>query len=366
MLSNSSVMTVSHHLGREGKRYQRKVRRLVQGLDLEHWKAAHESLRIEAALAERNSDLYLLLRLSDWQKRKQLRGAVSLALWLRHMAEVIRRGFEETHGVQWPEEDEAFGSWAPNGRKLTYGSSRPLDDTARARPHVVSKYRLQTGSVVRWYVEGATEFHAIHFILPQPALLGVELVNLKGQIAAERDNAVLKLQDGLTQDLALRRFSMISFDTDVPANVKAVRRQVEENRVVGSIHPSVPDFEFANFALQELIEIAAGLDEDKGVPGGSVREADWTGIAAAGAFAARYREVSKRRPRSLKGKEWGEALAVYADMHPVRSDTGEERPFWRAIGNAARSRFASYTRQKERYGFDPTTFASVEVDASEG
>ena len=361
-----SMFVAETDYARETERYGSDVREFIASLDVERWKTEHESLRLEGGSAERNSDLYLLLRLSDWQKRKQLRGAVSLALWFRHMAEVIRRGFEEIHGVLWPEEDEAFGSWAPNGRRLTYGSSRPLDDAARARPHVVSNYRLQTGSVVRWYVEGATEFHAIQSVLQEPALLGVELVNLKGQIAAEKDNAVLKLQDGLTQDLALRRFSMISFDTDVPASVKAVRRQVEEKRVVGSIHPSVPDFEFANFALQELIEIAADLDEGKGVPGDPVREADWTGIGAAGAFAARYREVSKRRPRSLKGKEWGEALAAYADVHPVRSDTGEERPLWRAVGNATRSRFASYDLQRERRGFDPITFASIEVDPSEG
>lgn len=352
--------------GRELEGHRQEVLAFLAGLDVERWRREHESLRIEGAHADGNSDLYLLLRLSDWSKRKQLKGVVSLALWLRQMAELIRRGFEEAHEIEWPEEDEAFGFWAPDGRKLMYGSNRPLDDPAQARPRVVSNYRLQTGSIVRWYVEGTTEFHAIHFILRQPALLGIELVNLKGQIAAERDNAVLKLQDGLTQDLALKRFSMISFDTDVSANVKAIQRQVEENRVVGSLHPHTPDFEFANFGLRELVEIAAGVDEANEVPGDAVRQAEWSGIAGGRDFATRYCEASQREPRSLKGEEWGEALAAYAHEHPVRSDNGEERPFWRAIGNAMRCRFASYDLQKERHRFDPVTFAPVEVGPSEG
>lgn len=351
--------------GREMEGYRREVLGFLAGLDLERWRGEHESLRIEGAKADRNADLYLLLRLSDWSKRKQLKGVVSLALWLRQMAELIRRGFEKAHGIEWPEEDEAFGFWAPDGRKLTYGSNRPLDDPAQARPRVVSNYRLQTGSIVRWYVEGTTEFHAIQFLLSQPALLGVELVNLKGQISAERDNAVLKLQDGLLQDLALRRFSMISFDTDVAASVKAVRHQVEENHIVGSIHPSAPDFELANFALEELVEVAACLDEGEGVCGDAVRQADWTSVAGTRDFETGYLDASQRQPRSLKGRTWGEALAVYADQHPVRSDTGEERPLWRAIGNAFRCRFANYDLQKARHGFDPETFAAIDLETSE-
>ena len=115
---------------------------------------------------------------------------------------------------------------------------------------------------------GVTEYWAVRAMIPRSALLGIELVNLKGQIAAEQDNAVLKLQDGLEQDLAMRRFSIISFDTDVAANMRAVRRQLEMGRVVGSIHANAPDFEFANFDLAELVEIAARIDEAEGVFGG--------------------------------------------------------------------------------------------------
>jgi hypothetical protein len=346
--------------------YGQSVRDVVAGLDPERWKMKHESLRVEGGLADRNSDLYLLLRLSDWQKRKQLKGAVALALWLRHIGEVIRRGFEEVHGVVWPEEDEAFGVWAPRGRRLAYGSGRPLDSIVAARARVVSNYRLQTGSIVRWYVEGTTEFYAIQAVVPKPALLGIELVNLKGQIAAEKGNAALGLQEGLVQDLALGRFSMISIDADVPANLRVLRQQVQENRVVGSIHVNQPDFEFANFALDELVQVASTFDEQHGVSGDPVRQANWGGVSGAKEFEARYRAVSLRR-RSIKGKKWGEALAAYAGMRPNRLDTGDERPIWRAIGNAQRSRLANYDRQKERYRFDPDTFASVEIkDEGEG
>ena len=350
--------------GRVFDAYRGGVLEFIAGLDIDRWREEHESLRIEGARADANADLYLLLRLSDWNRRKRLEGVVSLALWLRHMAEVVRRGFEEVHGVEWSEEDEAFGFWAPDGRQLTYGASRPLDDLAHARRRVASNYRLHTGSIVRWYVEGDTEYHAIVSVLPRPAFFGIELVNLRGQIAGGRDNTVLRLRDGLMQDIALGRFSMISFDTDVAANVKAVRRHVEAERVVGSLHPNEPDFEFANFTLPELVEIAAALDEDNGVEGDAVREAEWAGMDSAKFFEARYCEVS-RRGRSLKGRDWGEALAAYADAHPARPDTGGERPLMRAIGNAVRSRHVAYDLQKERWTFDPLTFAPVERASSD-
>ena len=117
-LMTRSAFTDEVAFGRAMSDYRERVLGLVAGLDIEHWKAAHESLRIEGARADKNADLYfVLLRLSDWNRRKQLKGVVSLALWLRHIGEVLRRGFEEVHSVGWPEEDQAFGYWLPGGRR---------------------------------------------------------------------------------------------------------------------------------------------------------------------------------------------------------------------------------------------------------
>ena len=196
---------------------------------------------------------------------------------------------------------------------------------------------MLTGSVVRWYVEGETEYYAILQVIPDPSKSGIELVNLKGELAKNNSNLALTLQDSLMQDKKLRRFSLISFDVDVAANVKAIRRQVNEQNVVGFIAAHKPDFEFANFTIQELAEVAARIDEASGVSGDAVRNAKWTGISCGRDFENKYRTISARN-RGLKGEEWGRELARYAGEHPNRSDDGRERPFWHEIGAALRSR----------------------------
>lgn len=363
---------VTGHLRRSGyisqgdftahrRAYQQKVIELVQTLDVGLWEAVHTRLRIDAATMDRNDELYLLLRLSTWEQRKKLTGSLAGALWLRHMAEVIRRAFEEVHSLEWLEEDQAFGTWHPGGRKSSFGSERPLDDEDKSKPYLAFSYGLFTGSAVRWYVEGDTEFYSITHTILEPSGVGIELINLRGNIEAGRDNAALKVNDWLKEDKALRRFSMVSLDLDVSANVKFVKRQVEQGNIVGYIAAHKPDFEFANFSVQELAEIAAVLDESHGTSGTAVREADWTGINNGRAFEDRYKLVSSRKPRGLKGKEWGEALAAYANSHPNRSDTGEERMFWREIRAALQGRIADYDFQQEIFVFDPETFELVDL-----
>jgi len=161
-------------------------------------------------------------------------------LWIRHMAEVIRRAFEEAHEVQWPEEDQAFGRWLPGGRVWLFGSERPFDDPLRSKPFIAHQFGLFTGSALRWYVEGDTEYYAVLRLLVEPSRLGVELVNLRGEIADERRSAARKLDDALREDLALSRLSVISFDRDVKANERAIRRQVKQDHVVGLINTTAP------------------------------------------------------------------------------------------------------------------------------
>ncbi|WP_157861419.1 hypothetical protein [Desulfurivibrio alkaliphilus] len=340
------------------RHYQKNATVLVESLDPQEWQKAHEKVRLDAAMLDENGSLYLLLRVARWDRRKRLRGAVAAGLWFRHMAEVIRRVFESVHKVVWPEEDRGFGQWSHGDRTLVYGSERPLDDIPHSRPRLTLHFGLATGSAVRWYVEGDTEYQAILSIMPEPAKANVELVNLRGNLASERDNIALKLSDGLQEDCALRRFSIITFDTDVPANVKAIRRHVEEERVVGYIAAHQPDFEFANFALEELVEIAAQLDEELGFCGAAVRKTDWTGIARSRDLESLYKAVSERK-QSLKGAEWGRALAQYAISHPDRADTQAERPIWRELRAALQARTVNYDYQSQEYMFDGSTFACI-------
>jgi len=335
--------------------YKQKVNQLIKTFDKDLWQRVHTSLRLDAAKIDENDELYLLLRLSNWNQRKKLIGRVSLALWFRHIAEVIRRAFEEAHSVKWAEEDQAFGAWSPGGRRHFYGSERPLDDVNNSKPYLAFSFGLFTGSAMRWYVEGDTEFHSILHIIPDPSKMGVELINLRGNIGSGKDNTALKVNK------KHRRFSMISIDLDVKENVKFIKRQVEQGNIVGYIAAHKPDFEFANFTVEELAEVVAGLDESYGKPGEVVRNAEWKDVHNGRAFEEKYMSVSVRKPRGLKGKEWGEALAAYADVHPNRSDSGSERPFWTEIRSALQGRVASYDFQQESIGFDPETFQQIDL-----
>lgn len=241
------------------KPYNDKVLEFIKGLDPEIWQSYHERLRIEAARLDDNHELYILLRLSPWAKRKNITGNIGGALWLRHIAEVIRLAFEEVHGVQWSEEDEAFGIWREGTKTRLYGSERPIQKALTTRPHIAFEFGLHTGSPVRWYVEGDTEYQAASYVLPKAALAGIEFINLKG-VFKENANAPMRFEDHLKNDRELKRFSFISFDADRMDNVKLLKKHIEQNNIVGYVNLNQPDFEFENFSVDELIEIAIQLD----------------------------------------------------------------------------------------------------------
>lgn len=351
------------------EQYYKKMLDLVGSLEPGYWRNKHELLRQEAERIDHNSGLYLLIRLMPWQKREQLKGNISCALWIRHIAEVIRQAFEQVYDAErWAEEDEFSGTWHPRERIMFYGSERPLDNEGKSKPYLVLDHGLFTGSLVRWYVEGETEYYAILHMLHMHGILpseyGIEIVNLKGNIASEKPSIAMKFSDALDQDKALRRFSLISFDVDEKNNVKFIEQQIKQHRIVGLLTANKPDFEFANFTINELAEIAALIDEEKGTSGDPVRNADWTGIISGKAFEIKYKEISARKPRSLKGGEWGNALAAYIFKHPYRSDNSIKRPLLHEIEAALRCTNVYYDFQKDNFGFDPKTFEQINLRQS--
>lgn len=350
--SFSGFLSERHYHEKLGE-YREEVIKLVKTLDIEKWSKYHEQLRLDAHSIDSNKELYLLLRTAGWDARNKLTGQMAGALWIRHMAEVIRRGFEETHNsLRLLEEDRAHEQWMKGARISTYGSERPLDDILQFRPRIAAKFKLFTSSTVRWYVEGETEFYAILGIINDPAKSGIELINLRGNLATDKGNIAMKLHDNLIADRALRRFSIISFDTDEKVNKKTIRREIRDNNIIGYIAAHTPDFEFANFALQELVDIAAEIDEKFGYSGNSVRREKWHEINSARKFEERYLKVSERKPRALKGEEWGKALADYAWKHPSRSDNQAERLLIKTIKAAFQTRSANYDLQQSRFCFD--------------
>jgi hypothetical protein len=336
--------------------YKQKVLTLIKTLDSQEWQKKHEKIRFRAAQLDDNGDLYILLRLSPWIKRERAKGKIAGAMWLRHMAEVLRRGFKDHTETIWLEEDQAFGQWAPGARARIYGSEQPTEETIKARPHVAFEFGLHTSSTLRWYLEGETEYFAALYILPKAASGGLELVNLKGAVGNERANAALRLADGLVQDKELRRFSFISFDIDVAANLKAIKRQVENGNVVGYINCDDPDFEFANFTLKELVDVAAIMDENQGANSEGLRTGDWSGIKSGRQFEENYRNLSEIGQKGLKGEQWGKALAEYALENPYLDGEEKKRPFLETVNYALQSRRVRYDFQRDNYFINPESF----------
>jgi hypothetical protein len=328
--------------------YRGSVLNIVKTLDVSIWRDRHAKLCAAATRMDSNQELYLLLRLSAWDRRQELTGQISGALWIRHIAEVIRLGFEEAHAQEWREEDQAFETL----RERLLGSKRILDSPSLSRRHIARRFELFSGSAVRWYLEGPTEYYAVQEIFGAPALYGIELMNLSGKIAADKNNIALQIQQWLREDNGLKRFSIITFDRDVMPNEKTIRQQAE--LIVGSVFANDPDFEFANLTIEELVSVAAQLDEEAGFSGAALREGDWTGITKGKDFEKKYTGLSETG-RNLKGEKWGRALARYMEQNPLRAD-GKQRPFREALMHAALAQSSNYDFDKQTFQIDPHTF----------
>jgi len=222
---------------------------------------------------------------------------------------------------------------------------------------------LFTGSVVRWYVEGDTEYYAIRELIPQADRLGFELVNLRGSIRSGKNNIAVTLQDCLRSDIEQRRFSMITIDKDVETNLTFLRKQIEAKVVIGTITVNDPDFEFANFTLAELVTAAADLEDSQGRDGSPLRNADWGSVSTARAFEERYRQLSSGG-RRLKGEAWGLALGKHAKRNHQMLGTQTLRPIHEDIRSAYLSRVWDYDFSKEKIAFDKDTFKPPTADQS--
>ena len=272
--------------------------------------------------------------------------------------------FQDVHHVKWVEEDTTpFTTWTEDGRKLLYGFDRPLDNPVEANSRLAFLYRLATGPALRWYVEGATEYHTITHLIPELGKVGIALQNLKGNINQNKSSAAVRFRDMLREDIEHKRFSMISFDTDEQSNKEFLRKQIKEDRIVGFIAAHDPDFEFANFSIEELLEIACAKDQAERLNTHALKAGDWSGIHSGKEFERRYGKLSMSG-KKLKGEQWGQLLAEFARRHPLRSDDQTERPILSQVRIALVTKDVNYDYQKETRTFDLETFALMKRDSA--
>lgn len=345
--------------------YKELVFSLVKKLDPKEWEKHHETLRFQASEMDDNSELYILLRLSPWIKIERTTGKIGGALWIRLMAEVLRRAFRDVHDVNWLEEDQAFGQCRVGVRERIFGTEFPTDNTVIAKPNLAFEFGLHTGSTIRWYLEGETEYYAALYCVPRAASGGIELINLKGALSNEKPSTPLRLADCLAKDKELKRFSFISFDHDVAAPVRFIKTQIKKGNIVGYVNCNSPDFEFENFMLDELIEVAARLDEEQGVDAQAIRNHDWTNIDSGKKFEERYKQLSTIGQGGLKGERWGAALAQYAWNNLTMGNSDRKRPFFETLKFALQSRRVKYEYQRDNFHIDPDTFKIIPIDSKQ-
>lgn len=338
--------------------HRKHVLELAREVTVDSFKAAHHMLMSGAHALDQNDDVYLVLRLAKWEKREKLKGRIGGALWLRHIAEVIRRGCEEVHGASLPEEDEFGASWPRGVRTRMYGTERPLDAPWEHKRKILWEYGLDPSIQVRWYVEGDTEAGALKEAFGEnPVASQVEIVNLAGAVTGKARGMLL--MQFFMADHAAKRFSFVSIDGDKEDNLRELRSQVKhEHLSVGWVTIAKPDFEMANFDVPELVRIAVSLRTLSSTKRKRIREADWSGIRKGKDFDGKFQTVA--RTPALKGEEWGKALMRFALKNPERPSTNSLRPVIKALQAAHRVYLVDHKGQHDRYLMDQTTLTIVD------
>src|SRR4029077_6813789 len=82
----------------------------------------------------------------------------------------------------------------------------------------------------------------------------VDIVNLREHVVAKGNRGVA-FRDRLRNDLRTSSFSLIPLDGDKDHYIRVVRKAAEDDEICGMFFISNPDFEFANFTKEELVQI---------------------------------------------------------------------------------------------------------------
>jgi len=320
-----------------------------------------QDLAWAANTRDSNDKIHTLLRLMRPSERERIKGHLGSAMKFLAMAEAIRRASERLLEIELPEEDELGpGQWMEGARKMLYGHERVFDAPPMDLRDFVGILGLDFGVKVRCYVEGETELGAFRHAV------GLEgqcsFVNLKGNVVQRRGKGVA-FADSLAEDMHDRVISVVVVDADRIEVVRTLKRAAREKRLHGPFFLSDPDFEIANFNVDELARVALAMHLEARVDDDQVNERLPKLLpSVAGARSAKELLVLLREAGVSgvgKSEKWGEALMTYAIAHPkfppgdVR--VGKEREIIIIARLLIRAQDVGYLRSVEREQVDPET-----------
>ncbi len=324
---------------------------------LEDIENIRKQLCIDVEMLDDNKILHMLLRMMNANMRDKLKGQVGGAMLLFSMAEMLRLACEVAFDEELKEEDElGFGVWMKDVKKEMYGANRLYDAKRGVKNEFMRQYGLDYGVRTRCYVEGETEAGALSSILGISA--GIEIINLKGRIAAKGE---LAFRDSLRQDIKSQIFSIILIDSDRPDYVRAIKRAAQDDEMCGLFFISEPDFEFGNFNLNDLSEIVFEYVKNKEIEGYTLEDVE---RSIQGAISGK--ELMQKITQSIpeisdisKGEEWGGLLMAYAARNPrytKNSNLGEiERPINEVVNILLRCLSVGYQTTRSKFTVSPET-----------
>lgn len=335
-----------------------KARHLLLELGEKRVGEARRVLVVDAERLDPNTNVHVILRLANGHLREDLKGRLGGSMHLLAMAEMIRLAAEDAFGKHLPEEDEiGFGYLMPSQKEMRYGSKRLFDGDFRGSNAFLRGLGLDYSVRVRWYVEGDTEAGALE------ALFGhfgpFESVNLSGQVSASSRKG-LAFRDDLTRDDRAGVFSFVTIDGDRDDYVRVLKRAAEDDIFCGEFDISNPDFEFRNFNLEELTDIAWQMALEQ-----NAREEWREQFRLACARATNGKEFTKWASAAIqgfpleiaKGMQWGRNLMAYAAKYPNKVDSKsgkqEPRPFIRLAQDAYLAVDANYQTHRRTRRVDP-------------
>ena len=323
-------------------------------------RAVREELAISAHQLDENKLLQTLVRLMKPSERRRLKGRLGACMQLLDAA-VIRRVADSALGQNLPEEDQnGFGTWMEGARRNLYGTERVFDGHGNALRDYMTILGIDYGIKVRCYCEGPTEAAALsHALYGTP---GAEIVDLAGELLLRSGKGV-KFIESLKRDYRAKVFSVVVVDGDNADVVRALKTAATGTDCFPMHYVAYPDFEMANFSINELIGIA--LDIECGAdPSNERRQAIQSGMAderAAGASGRAFFTALKRHGACHvnKGAAWGEALAAFAlarpSFPPGHAKAGKTRPFMDAVNIAKRAARAPFGASVQELMIDIAT-----------
>lgn len=303
------------------------------GLTVEEAVEWHTELSLSATLDDPNESLRALLRLVPHRERDRLKGASLRAHTLYDVAETLRRYLEQYHGLELPEEDDVrHGPRSPAVKEQRYGARRTTDAERAVRRRIARHFGVDPQARLTWFVEGDTE---VAFLRRMADHLGtelveggIELVNLYG-LGGLAGRQVRQLLERLRREEV---FAFVAVDEDRRGDhLRQLRKMAEEGLVPAGFRVWRPDFETANFTLEELADFAISLASQHGVTvqlgADDIRREMADRRKGAGDAAVAL--LGKVKVYVGKGQEWGTALAdwVSGQEAPLQlAGQGENRP----------------------------------------